>query len=296
MTDETKNQNSKDNSPEAEEPEMSLEDLDSLLAEEDPSFASEFSQIKSEKFDADLDVEDFDAVDASLAPAPTPTPPSPAANSRIGEFVQNRKTNLVANVKGAIPFLLSLVGKIFGRLFGSINYFFRMPLKQKAIVLLVIGLSGLVIVLLMRGLGGSLLPNFELKFLTSLGDVADRSFKIEKGESFEDFDNPLRHPDFVVLVERLVVNLRPSESSESPMGMFEFYVEASTQEGAIEINERQKEIRDLMARTLEGATHGELATSEGKDKMKLTLRRELNTLLTQGRVRRVFFKTIILKP
>ncbi len=271
---------------------MSLEQLDSLLAEEDPSFAKEFAAIKTEKFEANIDVEDFDGVD-TIAPENSGVV---AKSGRLRQFIHNRKVNFIAAVKGIGPFILSLISGFFGKIFGSIGAFFKMPLKQKGIVLLAVGLTALLVVLILRGTGGSVLPNFELKFLTSFSEVADRSFKIEKDESFEDFDNPLRHPDFVVLIERLVVNLRPSELSESPMGMFEFYVEASTQEGAIEINERQKEIRDLMARTLEVATHADLAGAEGKDKMKLNLRRELNTLLTKGRVRRVYFKTIILKP
>ena len=292
MTNETKDPNSKEIPPEAEEPEISLEQLDNLLAEEDPSFANEFAAIKTEKFEADIDVEDFDSVD-SIAPE---IAGESAKTSRVRQFIQNRKDNFLAAVKSLIPFLLGLISGLFKKVFGSIGAFFKMPRKQKGIVLLAVGLTAMLVALILRGFGGSVLPNFELKFLTSFGDVADRSFKIEKDESFEDFDNPLRHPDFVVLIERLVVNLRPSDFSENPMGMFEFYVEASTQEGAIEINERQKEIRDLMARTLEVATHAELASADGKDKMKTNLRKELNTLLTQGRVRRVYFKTIILKP
>lgn len=292
MSEQPKGPNSKEIPPAADEPEISLEQLDSLLAEEDPSFANEFAAIKTEKFEADLDVEDFDGVDSVASENSTPS----AKSGRLAQFFHNRKVNLTAAIKGLIPFILGLISGFFGKLFGSIGAFFKMPLKQKGIVLLAVGLSAALVILVLKGMGGSVLPNFELKFLSSFADVADRSFKIQKDETFEDFDNPLRHPDFVVLIERLVVNLRPSDFSETPMGMFEFYIEASTQEGAIEINERQKEIRDLMARTLEVATHADLATAEGKDKMKLNLRRELNTLLTQGRVRRVFFKTIILKP
>lgn len=286
VTNETKKNSKEQNPAEDELPEMSLDELDNLLAEEDPSFAGEFSKIKDEKFEADLFAEDFAEIDS----------PPGKNRSRISTFLNNRKTNFIAAVKGIVPYILSNISGFFSALFGSIGSFFKMSLKQKAIILVAVALSALTIVLVFRGLKGSLLPNFELKFLTSFAEVADRSFKINEGDSFEDFDNPLRHPDFVVLIERLVVNLRPSETNESPMGMFEFYVEASSQEGAIEVNERQKEVRDLMARTLEVTSYDDLATAEGKEKAKLNLRRELNSILTQGRVRRVFFKTIILKP
>lgn len=276
--------------PEVEEKEITLEELDSLLAQEDPSFNNEFAVLRSEKFEVDIEVENFSGVDKAIessAAAPTQNP-----DVNLKDF----KSNPLKVLKEVGNYLIWIVSGVFGTIFGSITGFFGLSRQKKLIVLSVVALAIGAFLLIQKAFTGSLLPSFELKFMTSIKPLADRSFKIEPGEQMEDFDNPLRHPDFVVLIERLVVNLKSSNASENPMGMFEFYIEASSQEGAIEVNERQKEIRDLMARTLEQASYEDLASSEGKDRMKLTLRREINTLLTEGRARRVFFKTILLKP
>jgi flagellar basal body-associated protein FliL len=143
---------------------------------------------------------------------------------------------------------------------------------------------------------GNYMPSLETRFLTSFGKVADHSYEYDDNEPMEDFNSPLRHPEYVVLLDKVVVNLKPtSGSSTNPMGMFEFYVEAGSQEAAVEINDREKEVLDVVQRTLENMPYEELITIDGKSKIKLILRKNLNSFLTRGRVRKVFFKTIVLK-
>jgi flagellar basal body-associated protein FliL len=145
-------------------------------------------------------------------------------------------------------------------------------------------------------LRGNFLPSFETNFLTSFAKVADSSYTYEKSDSMEDFDSPLRHPEYVVSTDKLVVNLSSRNPGHHAMGLFEFFIEAGTQEAAIELNDRQKEVVDILGRSLERMNYEDLTTADGKTKAKVMLRKEVNTILTKGRVRKVFFKTIVLKP
>jgi flagellar FliL protein len=144
---------------------------------------------------------------------------------------------------------------------------------------------------------GGLMPDFEVRFVPTVAIEADRSWSFDAREEWDEFNSPLRHPEHVVLLNKVVVNLRPSESSDgNPMGYFEFYLEANSQEAAIEIDDRQAEILDVVQRTVEAITYDEIVTPAGKNKLKLVIRKDLNQVLTKGRVRKVFYKSVVIKP
>ncbi len=168
--------------------------------------------------------------------------------------------------------------------------------KKLALVVSIVAIVGLVFVVA-RTLRGDLLPKSEKAWVANFADHADGTFTYDVNGAFEDFNDPLLHPEFVVLVERIVVNLtRTPEARESanPMAAFELYLQTDTQDSAIEIKDRNVEIRDAIARSVERMTYPELAEEDGKTKLKLLIRKDLNELLTRGKVRRVFFKTIVL--
>ena len=156
---------------------------------------------------------------------------------------------------------------------------------------------------------GRFLPSTGEQILKSFNDVADRLVKIDPKGPIEAFDSPLRHPEYIVLLKRIVVNLqKPAGSGRNPMGMFEFYVEANNQEAAVELKAREVEMTDAMQRTVEGMSYPELRevpcasggtevrSAGGKQRMKKLIRQALNTILTRGRVKNVYLKSITLKP
>lgn len=103
--------------------------------------------------------------------------------------------------------------------------------------------------------------------------------------------------DDVLLIKKIVVNIKRSEdSSTNPMVAFECYLQNSNQEVAVEIRDRELEIRDAISRLTEEFSYKDLNSIEGKNRFKLIMRRELNARLSRGRVVGVFFKTFILKP
>lgn len=80
------------------------------------------------------------------------------------------------------------------------------------------------------------------------------------------------------------------------MLLVDLYVECSSSAAAIEVKDRESEVRDLFARSIEKMVYDDLITLEGKNKLKLILRKNVNVILTKGRVRQILFGNLVLKP
>ncbi|MDX9730687.1 MAG: flagellar basal body-associated FliL family protein [Bdellovibrionales bacterium] len=174
-------------------------------------------------------------------------------------------------------------------------------LERKQKVLLLTAFVGLSIggFVLFKTIQGSLLPKSQQLWIANLADKADRVFKYDPKGSFEDFNDPILHPEFIIVLERVIVNLTRTTRETNgpvPMAAFEVYLQTDNRESAVELKDRNVEVRDLVARTSEHMTYPELVEEAGKERLKLLIRKELNGLLTKGRVRRVYFKTIVLNP
>jgi flagellar basal body-associated protein FliL len=170
---------------------------------------------------------------------------------------------------------------------------------QRFSILLAFAFVGALILVVAKMYQGKLLPKTEREWIASFEEKADGVFTYERTDPFEDFNDPILHPEFVVVIERVIVNLArtpEAEEGSNPMAAFEFYIQTDNQESAIEVKDRNIEIRDVLARAVERMTYPELATEDGKQKLKLVLRKDLNLIMTKGRVRRVFLKTIVLNP
>ena len=177
----------------------------------------------------------------------------------------------------------------------AIHWFKTLPLKSKLLVFAVIIVGTVSVMTLKLVLKGNVLPTLEMNYLKSFADIADAAFKFDSKEEMEDFADPFFHPEHVMLIDKIVVNLRTEPGQPNPMGLFEFYIESSSDEGAIEIKDREGEVRDVISRTLEQMDYDELVTVGGKNHVKIVLRRALNQFLTKGRVLRVYFRNVILK-
>jgi flagellar basal body-associated protein FliL len=178
-----------------------------------------------------------------------------------------------------------------------LNYLIGLPSKAKGQLLLVLILAAALVLVVRITFVGHFMPAFESRFMGSFADMADEKFQFSKEETWESFDDPMLHPEHVVLIERLIVNLKRSETSTSnSMALVELYLESSTKEAAMEIADREPEIRDLVSRVLERIPSDHLQTQLGKEKLKIILRKNINDFLTRGRVHRVFYKTIVINP
>jgi flagellar basal body-associated protein FliL len=113
-------------------------------------------------------------------------------------------------------------------------------------------------------------------------------------ESF--YDNP-RIAKNLLTLPNIYVNLKTSENSgATPMLAVEFIIEGMSSEATIEVKDREAEFKDLIARALEEKTYDDLLEAKGKTLQTDQLRDLINTNLTKGQVRKVLYKTFIIKP
>ena len=289
--------------------------LDALLYSQDPTFKEQMTVLKSAEIKADIaeDVFDSGALESlddkrgkvsapSKEEKPDPLPLKVRIRKLInkmlpkpgqGPSIESVKQNWQATLSNAITSLRSGIASI-GTL---VTKFKKLTWQAK---LSIVGLVSLAVMIFFVGklmFENSLLPDLEMHFIPTVAAHADQSWEYPADEQMDDFYSSMRHPENVVLLERLVVNVRPSENSgPNPMGFFEFYIEASSDAAAIEINDRKAEVKDAMQRTIEDITYDDLVTTPGKNKLKLVLRKNINVVLTKGRVRKIFFKSIVVKP
>ncbi len=171
--------------------------------------------------------------------------------------------------------------------------------QQRLSIVLAIAVISALLFVILKMTQGRLLPKTEREWIASFDEKADGVFTYERTDPFEDFNDPILHPEFVVVIDRVIVNLARTPEAEigsNPMAAFEFYIQTDNQDSAIEVKDRNVAVRDVLARAVERMTYPELATEEGKQKLKLILRKDLNQIMTKGRVRRVYLKTIVLNP
>lgn len=287
-----------------------LGNIDSVLSAEDPEFATAMGELQSQLVASGGEI---DSLDLTGMTDETPVrgfrggvhkflrlfSSKGKDQSSFGARLKRLRTSLVALLKDGIKYFLIVLKNFFIWLGVTIKETAKaaihLPLKSQLMVGAVMLLGGALVYVMILTFGSQILPRLEADFLVSFANVADQKFTYSPDDPMEDFNNPLLHPEHVVLLERLVVNLRPEEGS-NPMGVFELYIETATQDVAIEIKDREIEVRDLVNRVLEQMTYEELVTMAGKNRLKTVLRKNLNDFLSKGRVRRVFFKSVVLKP
>lgn len=179
---------------------------------------------------------------------------------------------------------------------GRVNAFLKLRGIEKLAIVGGVCMLALVAFVGNYMLKGPPLPTMKMNYLRSFADVADERFEFKDDEHWEDFDNPVLHPEHMLLIERVIANLKSPGDGHNPMVLMDFYVECASTEAAVEVRDREVEIRDLVTRSLEQMEYEHLTTQQGKTQLKIYLRKAINDFLTKGRVRKVLFKNLILKP
>lgn len=117
---------------------------------------------------------------------------------------------------------------------------------------------------------------------------------LTEAESF--FDNT-RFSKNVMSLIKMTANLRPSEnSSDNPMLSFEIVIEGISNGPIVEIKDREAEFRDLVLRATEEFSYDELENAEGKQRLSDTILAKMNTKLSDGQIRKVYYKNFVIKP
>lgn len=114
-----------------------------------------------------------------------------------------------------------------------------------------------------------------------------------ESESFFDNSRLLKN---IVVIKKMVANIKPSEDSgKNPMLALELNIEGMTSEVVVEIKDREAEFKDLILRTVEDHTYDEINDTVGKQNLSEQILNVLNANLTRGQIRKVLYKSFILK-
>lgn len=299
---------------------LSLEDLDSLLESEDPEFQKEMQEISEDDVLQSAEVED--EVEES-EPEPS-APQEDVPLSRFKKFkvflvrhIQKWRGRVNGGVRSSINIALALkswtlkfiktdlpliIGKVTRKIKAIVDFLkylisqFRAQSRMKKLFLL-----GLI--LIFSGTIYLLQQNIKGRWIPYLSPPLVKSF-LEKGVlirrdatlKYVSLDLAFPEPAFTVLLKRITVNLKPTRGFANPLASFQFYVDADTQDTAIELRHRDNELSDYISRELEGFTYLEATSSRGRRKIKNIVRETINQALNRGRVRAIYAKTYEVRP
>ncbi len=306
---------------------ISLDDLDSILAEEDPQFVEEMSAISSDQTLKDANVEPMDFVEfgdeKSLPTDLIDTNSSDETkNSNVFKVAISRIKKNLSNIYRDFQIKISYFKvKIFnfikyeipklGVLFFSVakksGSFFIQGVKSQwmAISSLSVKNKTGIIVLLVFTLGivfgvylsfkKNWIPQIYKPLHKSISELANFELSIENSSRWMSLYRAFPQPEYFVLLDKVVVNLKRSHPFENPMTVIEFYLELDSQDTAVEISDRKSHVLDATQRAVEEFTYNEIQTKPGLLKLKALVRSEVNNILNQGRVTKVYINTIVTK-
>jgi len=257
------------NAPTAENVDQTIADIEALLAESDPDFIKELQSIKIDNSSVNMSLMDEDFLQAEfereIAAKKPQAPPKGVKRPFTAVLLETAKKPFAfrENFKQVVFFWVILFSILAG-----LFYFIKVKHWDQQ----------------------------DSLFLTSYAqwnaDVQDYNPQTDS-ELF--FDNP-RLTKNLVTIKRMVANVQKSEnSSDSPMLALELNIEGMNNEVVVEIKDREAEFKDLILRTVETFNYDFLTTTEGKQSLSEKLTTTLNSNLTKGQIRKVLYKSFVLK-
>lgn len=134
-------------------------------------------------------------------------------------------------------------------------------------------------------------------FMNSLADLGLEPYSYNVNSETENFFDNTRFVKNLITLPKMITNIKPSESSgQNPMISLEVVIEGFSNESILEIKDREAEFKDMILRVIEEYTYDELDTLSGKQRLNAEILEAVNANLTQGQIRKVFYKNIITKP
>ncbi len=294
--------------------EISLEDIDKLLDQEDPNLAKELNEINEAGAVSDVDIESIDIDETQLDSKET-------AEKKLSRFSQLRKrffsylmdrwifvlarfkillrevlhflkVTPIAMAKVLTSWLMAGVRACKER----IQYFLSLPRRRKALLIGMVLLSLVFLGSVVLSLRGRWLPLPKRTEVESLVQVGDELVK--QATDWISLYSAIRQEPFRFLFSKAVVNLKRTDHDESnnPMVFYEVYVDLDSQETAEEVASREKDLQDAISRVFEEETYWTVKSERGKSRLKLNIQQELNGLIQNGWVSEVYFSNIVLKP
>ena len=285
---------------------ISIEEMEALIAIKDPEFAQQMAAFTPEGGGQDQNIELMD-LDQLMADESASSLRAKIRRfikinrSRVIIFTTVLNANLIFFLKEGLPDLFKSTKRGLARLSHNISEALRQfsfwPAKKKiatfGIIFGVLGTGAFIFFAATK----PLLPQTNDLFILTLEDSADSVNTYDPATESEAFYDSSRASQNIIALQKIVVNIkRSSQSGPNPMGAFEFYIEGNSPDVMVEVKDREYEVKDLFQRNAEEMSFDQMESADGKQLLLEKLRREVNRILTKGRVRKVFFKTAILKP
>lgn len=301
--------------PAGAEGSFSLEDLDKMIEVEDPGFKDSLKSIESDRINDDTSIESLDVevevgtedVTQKEATSKKLITKLLSPAKKVMSWLHLHRISLTNRTKllvtqsihffkndfpDLVRYAISQLKVGIGYVKGWIRSFSALPRSKKAL-LGGAGLTGfLALFFLVKALSGEWLPMWRNPLILSLSDKSGKVYSV-KSEDMIPFFDAFPEVEFQLLLSKMIVNLTPSASIPNPMGAFEFYLGLDSNETAIEIKDREKEILDLTQRTIEEFTYEEVMNPTSQLRIKARIRDNINQILNQGRVQKVYVKTLI---
>jgi len=307
-------------------PEMSADEIDSMIQENDPEFVQALSKIGADKsltieqiiiddidaaFHAELDLwvnaKGFKKVLYQIFPFIAKVSfKFKLLKFRfyawfVGRIVIAKNFLYFLATEGRkqfFSFLIEKKKKTFEKLSKIYEQFKKLSIQAKLILFFSLGLStAAVFVLYLAVLNKGFLPEDGQLFVVNLSNNAHARYSYNPETEVEPYIDNARATQNLILIQKMVVNLKPSQNSgRNPMMAAEFFIEGMSADVVVEIKDREIMIRDLMQRTLEEMPYDLVESVEGKREMLSRLQKEISRILTTGRVKNVRIKTIVIKP
>ncbi|HEX7676430.1 MAG TPA: flagellar basal body-associated FliL family protein [Bdellovibrio sp.] len=318
---EPKKEGAENASGENSEEVLSLDNLDSIIAEEDPEFAAGLQEITPQNIghldsDSDLEIEytlDYEKRQWVGMPGPRgklvkafPFLPYLSYKIKMKRTSMRLtwirwKEQLIHGLRNLGPSILkwlkAQLGAMKSGMGEGMTAFKSFSLVKK------LAFVGLLVVTVGAGFvfykiaTNKLIPAEQDLFLPSLDEWAQAKYQYGPEDQKESFYDSTRTAQNIMELQKMIVNIRRSASSgPNPMAAMEFYVEGTVAEVVVEIKDRESEVQDLFQRTIEDTNYDQLSSGEGKQMLCDRLRKNINKILTKGKVRRVFIKNAVIKP
>lgn len=303
--------------------EVSLDEIDRLLKEDDPEFASQLTELQAIGTEGEVDIEssvpgdETLPVDEDVSRRRRLSDRFPALEkilAPIGRFRSNLYTRwlrfrnqFMVSVRQLGLYLRTWPGEFWRYLKvmatsgraksrAAVAFYLSLSRIQQAAWIVFCGLAVAIPLILKLNLMGVWLPNLFPEVISDVTLRADRVWEADGKAEWVSLYKAFPQEEIEFLFPKIIVNLKTGSAYRNPMGAFEFYVVMDSRDAALEVQARQKELHDRLQRAIEGQTYAELSSPLGKKRVKDLLRNELNDVLTQGWVKDVLIKTMMLKP
>jgi flagellar basal body-associated protein FliL len=308
--------------------EISLENIDEILRQEDPTFADSLNDIKSavgEGADVELESLAVDVLGAGEDEVEVDTRidklikkyPQLKFVFRLRELIQKFLHQRIVIWRGKLKLLfVSMVESIktwpdrLRKLNSDLAFNIR-DRKRKIsksldsrsrgehalLLVFLFGLGGFSGLILLNLKQSRWIPELNRPLVTSLETVAEQSWTYDMQTETMPFLAAFPQEKHNYLFPKVVVNLKVRGDSDAfTMGAFEFYLELDSTDAAIEVKSREVELHDLVQRVTEGFSYDALQTEKGKERLKVEIKKALNQKVVKGWVKDVYIKFFITKP